>query len=142
LTNTIFLLFKLSNVRILPRAADHTKNATLGGALVRQMLFQGKGKNQIADIIQKVETSTEKMVLDPKKADIEAGSEGVTDWQEGSKMLMATSGTEGDGGGSDCKKAPEAVFSFKSSIFQYNPKHALRSFNMISPPPPPPPFFL
>jgi hypothetical protein len=97
--------------------------------------------NQIADIIQKVETSTEKMVSDPKKADIEAGSEGVTDWKEGSKMLMAMSGTKGDVGGSGCKEAPEAVFNFKSSIFQYNPKHALRSFNMISTPPPPPPLF-
>ena len=40
------------------------------------------------------------MVSDPKKADIEAGSGGVTDWKEGSKMLMAPSGTEGDAGGS------------------------------------------
>lgn len=71
--------------------------------------------SQIADIIQKVETSTEKMVSDPEKADIEAGSEGVTDWQ-GSKMLMATSGTEGDVGGSGCKKAAEVVFSFPNTI--------------------------
>jgi hypothetical protein len=40
--NTIFFFFKLSSVRILPRAADQTKKATLGGALVHQMHFQGK----------------------------------------------------------------------------------------------------
>jgi hypothetical protein len=42
LTSTIFFFLKLSSIRILPKAADQMKKATLDGALVRQILFQGK----------------------------------------------------------------------------------------------------
>jgi hypothetical protein len=41
-TTTKPLLLRLSTVRIFPNAAVQAKNATLGGALDRQMLFQGK----------------------------------------------------------------------------------------------------
>jgi hypothetical protein len=39
---TITCLFlRLSKVRILPKAADHTKNIALDGACVHHTLFQG-----------------------------------------------------------------------------------------------------
>jgi hypothetical protein len=42
LMTTTCLFLKLSKVRIFPSAADHTKNAALGGDLVLHTLFQGK----------------------------------------------------------------------------------------------------
>jgi hypothetical protein len=42
-TTTIFRFLNLSTVRILPNMADQEKNATLKGALHRQIHLQGKG---------------------------------------------------------------------------------------------------
>lgn len=41
-TNTIPLFMRILHVKIVPLAVIRTKNATLFGALARQMLFQGK----------------------------------------------------------------------------------------------------
>jgi hypothetical protein len=38
----MFLFRKLSKVKIFPKVAVHTKNATLGGTLTFQILFHGK----------------------------------------------------------------------------------------------------
>jgi hypothetical protein len=38
----IFLLRKLSKIKIFPRIAVHKNNATLGGTLTFQILFQGE----------------------------------------------------------------------------------------------------
>jgi hypothetical protein len=43
-TTITFHFFKLSKVENFPKVVVHTKNATLEGALIFQILFQGKGK--------------------------------------------------------------------------------------------------
>jgi len=43
-TTTTLIFLKLSKAKILPRAAVHTKNATLEGALPLKILFQGNEK--------------------------------------------------------------------------------------------------
>jgi hypothetical protein len=37
----MFFFRKLSNINIFPNTAVHTKKATLGGALLFQIIFQG-----------------------------------------------------------------------------------------------------